>query len=154
MDDAALWKKLNLAAGMRVLVDDPLDVLGPVRAAMPPGDSGGRAVWSMGFARTLEEVEALAQHAAAVDADDPIVWIAYPKGSSTRYRCAFNRDTGWAAMGAVGFEPVRQVSLDEDWSALRFRRVQHIKSMTRGFAMTEEGKALAAAGRAEKAAKK
>jgi hypothetical protein len=30
--------------------------------------------------------------------------------------------------------------LNEDWSALRFRRVEFIKKMTRSFAMTEEGK--------------
>mgnify|MGYP005835701873 CR=1 FL=1 len=41
-------------------------------------------------------------------------------------------------------EPVRQVAIDEDWSALRFRRVEYIKTMTRSFAMTLEGKAKAA----------
>jgi hypothetical protein len=30
-----------------------------------------------------------------------------------------------------GFEPVRQIAIDEDWSALRFRRTDFIKSMTR-----------------------
>ena len=39
-----------------------------------------------------------------------------------------------------GFEPVRQVAIDEDWSALRFRRAEHIKTMTRSFAMTTTGK--------------
>jgi hypothetical protein len=34
-------------------------------------------------------------------------------------------------LGDAGFEPVRQVAIDEDWSALRFRRVEYIKSMTR-----------------------
>ena len=44
--------------------------------------------------------------------------------------------------GAAGFEPVRQVAIDEDWSALRFRRVEHVKTLTRSKAMalTEEGK--------------
>jgi hypothetical protein len=32
------------------------------------------------------------------------------------------------------------VAIDEDWSALRFRKAEHIKTMTRGFAMSEEGK--------------
>ena len=48
------------------------------------------------------------------------------------------------AVGAHGFEPVRMVAIDEDWSALRFRRVEHIKTMTRSFALTEAGKAKAA----------
>jgi hypothetical protein len=34
-------------------------------------------------------------------------------------------------LGAAGFEPVRMVAVDEDWSALRFRRVGFIKTLTR-----------------------
>ena len=34
-------------------------------------------------------------------------------------------------MGEAGFEPVRMVAIDEDWSALRFRRAEFIKNMTR-----------------------
>ena len=59
------------------------------------------------------------------------MWLAYPKGSSKRYTCVFTRDTGWASMGEAGFEPVRMIAIDEDWSALRFRRAEFIKTMTR-----------------------
>ena len=59
----------------------------------------------------------------------------------SEYKCDFNRDNGWTRLGELGFEPVRQVAIDDDWSALRFRRVGFIKTMTRSFAMTEEGKA-------------
>jgi hypothetical protein len=90
-----------------------------------------------------------AQLAAAADAilpraqGDAVVWFAYPKGTSKRYKCEFNRDSGWAPMGAAGFEAVRMVAIDGDWSALRFRRVEHIKSMKRDAvrAGTEQGKA-------------
>jgi hypothetical protein len=73
---------------------------------------------------------------------DGILWIAYPKGTSKRYKCDFNRDTGWNSIGAQGFEPVRQVAIDEDWSALRFRRTEFIKTMTRQSKITfsEQGK--------------
>jgi hypothetical protein len=50
------------------------------------------------------------------------VWVAYPKKASRRYGCEFDRDTGWQALGDAGFEPVRQVAIDEDWSALRCRQ--------------------------------
>jgi len=69
------------------------------------------------------------------------LWFAYPKGSSKRYKCEFNRDNGWAVLGSLGFEGVRMVAIDEDWSALRFRRVEYVKNMTRSFALSEEGKA-------------
>ena len=45
-----------------------------------------------------------------------------PKGTSKRYKSEIHRDTGWQAIGQAGFEPVRAVAIDEDWSALRFRR--------------------------------
>ena len=72
-----------------------------------------------------------------------MVWFAYPKGTSKRYRSEINRDTGWQALGRAGFEPVRAVAIDEDWSALRFRRVEFIKTMTRAneHRMTAQGKA-------------
>ena len=34
-------------------------------------------------------------------------------------------------LGEAGFEGVRQVAIDEDGSAIRFRHVDYIKSMTR-----------------------
>ncbi|WP_243635832.1 hypothetical protein [Hymenobacter edaphi] len=93
----------------------------------------------LAFATRLPEVEALAAQLGHAPGD-VAVWVAYPKGTSKKYRCEFNRDTGWAALGAAGFEPVSQVAIDEDWSALRFRRVEYIKKMTRGGAISAVGK--------------
>ncbi|AYA36816.1 hypothetical protein D3Y59_06950 [Hymenobacter oligotrophus] len=83
------------------------------------------------FATQQAEIDQLAPQVAAVAAGDAAVWFAYPKGTSKMYRCDFNRDTGWAPLHALGFEPVRQIAIDDDWSALRFRRVEYIKQMTR-----------------------
>jgi hypothetical protein len=73
---------------------------------------------------------------------DVVLWMAYPKGTSKKYRCEFNRDSGWAVLGKGGYEPVRQVAIDEDWSALRFRKAEYITSMIRnpGGAISQEGK--------------
>jgi hypothetical protein len=60
-----------------------------------------------------------------------VLWFAYPKKSSKRYRSDINRDEGWSILGRMGYEPVRQVSIDEDWSALRFKPVKEIKKLTR-----------------------
>ena len=93
----------------------------------------------LAFASRLPEVEALAAQLPHAPGD-VAVWVAYPKASSKKYRCEFNRDNGWAALGAAGFEPVSQVAIDEDWSALRFRRVEYIKAMTRSGAISAVGK--------------
>jgi hypothetical protein len=92
------------------------------------------------FCTTQYEVDAIAVEAAAKLEGDGLLWFAYPKGTSKKFTCDFNRDTGWEILGQLGFEPVRAVAIDNDWSALRFRRVEFIKKMTRSFAMTEVGK--------------
>jgi hypothetical protein len=97
---------------------------------------------AIAFASKQQELDELSGEIAMAARGDAIVWIAYPKASSKRYRCEFNRDTGWGVLGAAGFEPVRQVAIDEDWSALRFRRVEFIPSITRSKSM-----AISAAGK-------
>ena len=87
--------------------------------------------FSLTSATKQKEVDPLAKAVGRKAAGDAIVWVAYPKKSSKTYTCEFNRDSGWPSMGAAGFEPVRMVAIDEDWSALRFRRAEFIKTMTR-----------------------
>lgn len=94
------------------------------------------------FVRTCADIERLAAHTVGLLAEDGLLWFAYPKKSSRRYRCDIGRDDSWGALGDLGFEPVRQVAIDEDWSALRFRPVGDITSFTR-----ESTRALSAEGR-------
>lgn len=97
--------------------------------------------FGLAFVTQQAQVDAFSVAFAEKLEGDGQLWFAYPKGSSKRYKCEFNRDNGWAVLGKLGFEPVRMIAIDEDWSALRFRRVEYIKTMTRSFAMTEKGKA-------------
>lgn len=135
-----LFKKLNLGTHRDLLVVRAPESIEPELAALTgvavhrdPGPLSAVG-FALAFAQTLAELEATAAWLPKA-AGDAVVWIAYPKGSSKRYRCEFNRDTGWSAVGAAGFEPVRQVAIDEDWSALRFRRTEFIKSLTRNASM-------------------
>ena len=92
---------------------------------------GGDIDFSLAFVMTQKEVDTLGPQVAKKAKGDAIVWFAYPKGSSKKYKSQINRDNGWAVMGDAGFEPVRMVAIDEDWSAVRFRRVEFIKTMNR-----------------------
>jgi hypothetical protein len=85
-----------------------------------------KITFAIAFVQTLAAVEAAAETLLPRAEGDATVWFAYPKGTSRRYKCEFNRDTGWAAVQALGFDTVRQVAIDDDWSALRFRRVAFI----------------------------
>ena len=92
---------------------------------------GGDIDFSLAFVMTQKEVDTLGPQVAKKAKGDAVVWFAYPKGSSKMYKSQINRDNGWAVMGDAGFEPVRMVAIDEDWSAVRFRRVEFIKTMNR-----------------------
>jgi len=92
---------------------------------------GGDIDFSLAFVMTQKDVDTLGPQVAKKAKGDAVVWFAYPKGSSKKYKSQINRDSGWAVMGKAGFEPVRMVAIDEDWSALRFRRVEFIKTMNR-----------------------
>ncbi len=52
-------------------------------------------------------------------AADRLTWVAYPK--SGQLGTDLNRDSLAAALTTEGIRPVRQVSIDDVWSALRFR---------------------------------
>ena len=83
--------------------------------------------FGLAFAVTRAERDAASAALTARAEADAILWIAYPKSTSKRYACEFNRDSGWEVMQSAGFDSVRMVAIDEDWSALRFRRKERIR---------------------------
>lgn len=78
------------------------------------------------FVKEKSEINRIASELLLENQSDILVWFCYPKASSKAYTCDFNRDTGWDFLNANGYRGVRQVAIDQDWSALRFRREQYI----------------------------
>jgi hypothetical protein len=144
-----LFKKLNLTTqpSIHVLNAPPSfeAELGALVGVDVRRELEGASSFVMAFALTQAEVDSASSRIAACTKGDAIVWMVYPKASSRTYRCEFNRDSGWAVLGEAGFEAVRQVAIDADWSALRFRRVAFIKSITRNptGAISKAGRARA-----------
>jgi hypothetical protein len=142
-----VFKKLNLKDQAEiVVVNSPMsfepELADLEHVTVQRGIKGVKAIaFALAFVTQQKEVDALAQVFAQKAVGDAVLWLAYPKGTSKKYKCEFNRDTGWAQLGGHGFEPVRQVAIDEDWSALRFRRVEFIKTLTRSFAISKQGQA-------------
>ena len=83
--------------------------------------------FSLAFVTKQTEVDALAPKIAARAKGDAAVWFAYPKSTSKKFKCDFNRDTGWAPLKDAGFDTVRSIAIDDDWTGLRFRRKEFIK---------------------------
>jgi hypothetical protein len=129
-----LFEKLDLRDQQEILVLSAPDSFLPELAQLPVLtihyhiESVAEISFFLGFVTRKSEVERLAGLMAERAKGDTTVWFAYPKGTSKRYTCDFNRDTGWKALKALGFDTVRAVAIDEDWTALRFRRVEYIKS--------------------------
>ena len=99
--------------------------------------------FSLAFVTTQKEVDTLGPAIARKAKGDAVVWFAYPKGTSKRYKSEISRDNGWDVLQALGFDTVRAVAIDEDWSGSRFRRVKFIKTLKRGeeYAMSAQGRA-------------
>jgi hypothetical protein len=131
---AGIFEKLNLKDQQEILVLRAPDSFLPELARLPVLtlhthiESVPRIGFLLAFVTKKSEVDALAGPVAERATGDATVWFAYPKGTSKKYKCDFNRDTGWDALQAEGFDTVRAVAIDEDWTALRFRRKEFIKS--------------------------
>jgi hypothetical protein len=128
-----VFVKLNLKDQRELVVlnapqsfEAALNALKGVRVARTiPGR--GPVAFALAFVTRQAEVDTLSQTLSARAPGDALLWFAYPKGTSKRYACEFNRDTGWRKLRRAGFDTVRQIAIDEDWTALRFRREEFIK---------------------------
>lgn len=114
-------RKLQLKSDASVaVVDLPADVdmdLGDSPTA-PPAAADAVLV----FVVHSSELSGTSGNAwAAIEAaqQDRLAWIAYPKAGGLG--TDLNRDRLAAAVAAHGVMPVRQVAIDDTWSALRFR---------------------------------
>jgi hypothetical protein len=130
------FEKLNLKNHSHVIVLNAPQSFEPELAALQVPvlrslQEADGIEFSLAFVTRQQEVDSLGKAIAKKAQGDAVVWFAYPKGSSKKYKSEINRDSGWQVLGKAGFEPVRMVAIDEDWSAVRFRRAEFIKTMTR-----------------------
>jgi hypothetical protein len=145
----AIFKKLNYKNHPEVFVINAPDSFAPgmesIRNSAKVSTSiteQSRVEFAVVFAKMQKEINNIATEIIPKLSGDAILWVCYPKASSKKYTCDFNRDTGWEVLGKAGLEGVRQVAIDEDWSALRFRKAEYIKKITRreSMAISHEGK--------------
>jgi hypothetical protein len=131
---ATVTEKLNLKGQQEIVVLSAPESFQAELARLPAItihhhlESVAEAGFWLAFVTRKSEIEALAGKIARRAKGHAIVWFAYPKGASKKLKCDFNRDTGWEPMWDAGFDTVRAIAIDEDWTALRFRRVEYIKA--------------------------
>ncbi|MFZ6741653.1 hypothetical protein ACO0LC_00325 [Undibacterium sp. JH2W] len=134
---SAIFKKLNLKDQNEILILNAAASFEPEIAAL----TGVKVLrklsavkqisYALVFVSKQQELDEVSLALSKLVHGDALLWFVYPKASSKKYQCEFNRDTGWDVIKAAGFDTVRMVAIDEDWSALRFRHVSYIKPATR-----------------------
>jgi hypothetical protein len=144
-----LFKKLNFKEQASLLcLNAPasfateLAAMSAVTGVHQTVDELAQIDFALAFVTQQSEIDRFMAQMAPKLVGDAVLWFCYPKGTSKKYRCDFNRDTGWATLGQYDLEGVRQVAIDTDWSALRFRKVAYIKTLNRrqSMALSDEGK--------------
>ena len=134
---ASVFGKMNLKDQKQIVVINAPESFEPELKALKEVEiirdlkKAKTVQFSLAFVKKQQEVDTIAPLIGKKAEGDAVVWFAYPKGSSKKYKSEINRDSGWNVLGKDGFEPVRMVAIDEDWSSLRFRRADFIKNMTR-----------------------
>jgi hypothetical protein len=139
MAGSPLAKKLGIKAGHRVLVmsapEGYMEMLGPlpegveVQVRLPAG-ADGTFDFVQVFARSRADVDTQAAEALRALRPGGLLWFSYPKGSS-KVKTDITRDIGWESVTGAGMEIVAQVSIDDTWSAGRFRPSGDVKSRKR-----------------------
>ena len=132
-----IFNKLNLREQREILVIAAPASFAPELAVLDDllihrqVEDSGSITFSLAFVTTRSEVERLTREITARVSGDAILWFAYPKKSSRLYQSELSRDAGWEELGRAGYECVRMVAIDEDWSAARFRHVDFIRKLQR-----------------------
>jgi hypothetical protein len=120
-------QKMGYRAGMAGLLDG---VIGELAAVFAEVEAGAPPVWIAGVCRDAGGVREVAARLLPLYREGGHLWLLYPKRSG-RIATDVTRDHGWEPVHEAGFLPVAQVAVDADWSALRFRRREEIREITR-----------------------
>lgn len=133
-----LAKKLRWKPGMNLLLlnapKEHLVQLMPAteEGALTSADDPESAVKSsfelvLLFVKSAAELKEWSRLAVSSVEKDGLLWIAYPKKTS-KIKTDIHRDQGWEPIAEAGLEGIALVSVDDTWSAMRFRPIELVKN--------------------------
>ena len=135
MADSPLVKKLGIKPNQKMMVVDAPEGYVRTLGALPEGSeltttAQGTFDFVHLFVRTKADIDGHAT--AALESVKPggMLWFSYPKKSSI-IKTDVTRDIGWEVVAEAGWRPVSQISIDDTWSALRFRPTSDVKRKKR-----------------------
>lgn len=119
-----LLKKLRYKQGPVIVMNAPEAFRSLIEVT---NEEYGKKEFVLLFANSSEEVKTWFPKALSVLKEDAVFWIAFPKKSS-KVNTDINRDDLFKLVqGLSDYRAVSNVSLDEKWSALRFRHQDLVK---------------------------
>lgn len=122
MSDKPLTERLQVKNGRTLaVVKRPASVPASLVAGAPEAPVG-KADVVLVFAPDRKRLDAALTDVAPRLAANAILWVAYPKLTSS-LAGDLNRDIIRAAVPAHGLDTVSQIAVDDAWSALRLKRV-------------------------------
>ena len=125
MSDNPLLKKLKIKPDQKITVINPpagyLNALGnfPDRVLVD-SELVGRYDLIHAFFTHFQNLEMQIEDIKTALVDDGILWISYPK-QSAKQESDLNRDILRDKLADQGLKAVAQISIDDTWSALRFK---------------------------------
>ena len=125
-----LAKKLRLVAGQSVVAlntdDRHLTTMRPapveIKTSLEPGRIYDVVIL---FVASTDELRRLGSAAVRATSPGGMLWIAYPKGAAADLPATpmwVRRDVLGEITAEKGYKPVAFVAVDDDWTALRFKR--------------------------------
>jgi hypothetical protein len=123
--DSALKNAVHLAAKLQLKPGQPVAIVNaPEDAALELADNPiaagpGQAGAVIVYCANQAELERLRDDFVPPARRDALTWVAYPK--ARQLDTDLTRDVLARLVQAQGVQPVRQISLDDVWSALRLR---------------------------------
>jgi len=134
MADSNVFKKLGVKANQRMLILNLPEGYQYALGTLPPGvsvlnEADGTATFDcvQVFVHSRADVQKYAKTATSALKPGGMLWFSYPKKSS-KIKTDISRDDGWDGLNALGLQGVSLISVDDTWSAMRFRPDSEIKS--------------------------
>lgn len=128
MSQRSLAEKMYLREGYRLLLLSAPAGYAARLSPLPKGarvvrSAAGKADWIQLFVRSGKELERGLPAAKRRLAPQGLLWVSYAKGGSP-LAADVNRDVIISVAPRFGLQPVAQVAVDSDWSAVRLKVVE------------------------------
>jgi hypothetical protein len=121
-----------------ILIDAPKDLLPAFGDLTFRTSFAGKekATQLLFFAKDKKALDAKINDILKALSEDAILWVAYPKKSGA-IQSDLIRDEGWEKVYSSDWKPVSSISIDDNWSGIRFKHQSKLKKLVRDVPMEE-----------------